>query len=107
MVRDALPGGLQLVSAHGRGWDCAVRKGPDVVTCRLGADLGVHQRAPAIRVVAKTTAAATGRVVNVARVKAASDAEPANNRGVAAVTVSPVPALPDTGYRVRAPWPWW
>ena len=108
VVRDAMPDGLQLVSAHGRGWDCAARKGPDVITCHLGADLGVHQRAPVIRVVAKTTAAATGRVVNVARVKAASDPEPANNRGVAAITVSPVPALPDTGFRVRVPWPgWW
>ena len=38
VVRDPLPAGLELVTAHGKGWDCAVKKATDVVVCRRNED---------------------------------------------------------------------
>jgi uncharacterized repeat protein (TIGR01451 family)/fimbrial isopeptide formation D2 family protein len=102
VVRDALPAGLQLRSAHGRGWRCQVKRASDVVRCGRSADLRGGRKAAAIVVVARVTAKAVGRVVNVATVRAPGDVAPGNNRAKAAMRVTKVPALPDTGYRY---WP--
>ena len=102
VVRDALPTGLDLVSAHGRGWKCTVDRQADVATCKRSAELAAHEKAPPIFVVATVTASAPSRVVNTAEVKAKGDVKPANNKGVAPLTVSSVPSLPDTGFRVDA-----
>ncbi|WP_028650265.1 GEVED domain-containing protein [Nocardioides halotolerans] len=103
VVRDALPAGLELVSARGKGWRCTVKKASDVVVCRRDGDLAAGKKAPAIHVVAKVAAGASGRIVNRAKVKAAGDVSPVNNRDTAPISVSAVPNLPHTGFRVRVP----
>ena len=103
VVRDPLPKGLQLISAKGRGWDCTAKLATDKVVCRRDNDLAAGKKAYPIVVVAKVSGAATGRVVNVARVSAAGETSPSNNRDVAAVQVGAVPALPETGFRIG----WW
>jgi uncharacterized repeat protein (TIGR01451 family) len=103
-VTDRLPRGLELVSAHGKGWACQVDKRDDRLVCVRATSLRPHQHAPRIVVVAKATRKAIGhRVVNVARVSAAGDTVKSNNRSTAAVEVIRTPALPSTGYRTIAP----
>ena len=103
VVRDPLPAGLELVSARGRGWDCKVKLASDLVVCRRDQDLAAHRSAPALFVVARIAEGASGQIVNKAKVKAAGDVSPANNRDTAPVTVSSVPDLPHTGFRLRVP----
>jgi fimbrial isopeptide formation D2 family protein/uncharacterized repeat protein (TIGR01451 family) len=105
LVRDRLPSGLELLSAKGRGWKCRADKRSDVVRCRRPAGLKAGRKAAPILVVARVTAKAGRRVVNVASVRVPGETATVNNRGSAAVTV--VPALPDTGFRTAAPsWRW-
>jgi uncharacterized repeat protein (TIGR01451 family)/fimbrial isopeptide formation D2 family protein len=101
VVRDALPAGLELVSAHGHGWRCQAAKRSDVVSCRRPTGLRAGHRAAAIIVTAKVVAKPGRRVVNTAWVSVAGETASANNRGRAAVTV--LPALPGTGFRSAAP----
>ena len=98
---DKLPAGLELVSAKGRGWDCTVKKATNKVTCTLDEDLMPEAKAAPVHVVATTTRAASGRkLVNVATVSVrGEEATTANNKDKAKVRVSPVRALPNTGYR--------
>jgi len=102
VVRDPLPAGLELVAAHGKGWDCTVKKASDLVVCRRDDDLAAGKKAPALTVVAKVAAGASGRIVNRAKVKAAGDVSPANNRDTAPLQVATVPDLPHTGFRIDA-----
>ena len=102
VVRDPLPAGLELVAAHGNGWDCKVKKATDVVVCRRDKDLAAGKRAPALIVVAKVASGASGRIVNKAKVKGAGDVKPANNSDTAPLQVA-VPDLPHTGFRIDAP----
>ena len=53
VLRDPLPAGLELVSAHGKGWDCTVKKQPDLVVCRRDKDLAAGKSARAVTVVAR------------------------------------------------------
>ena len=99
-VVDRLPAGLELVSARGRGWTCRIRAAADTARCTLRKDVDPRKKAPAVFVVARATRAATGRVVNVARVRVAGETARSNNAGRA--TISVVPAqLPSTGFRLR------
>lgn len=98
-VVDRLPRGLELLSAKGKGWRCAVGTKTDNVVCKRTADLRGGVKAPRIIVVAKTTKAATGRVVNVASVSVLGDTVESNNKDKAAVRVKARPALPQTGFR--------
>ena len=101
-LRDPLPKGLELVSARGKGWTCKVRKGADTVTCVLKKDLGAGKKAAPVFVVARTTTAAMGRVVNVARVRVAGESARSDNKDRAAITVVPA-QLPATGVRLMGP----
>ena len=103
LVRDRLPAGLELVSAHGKGWKCKIKKTSDLVVCHRDKDLAAHKSAPAVFVVATIADGASGQIVNKAKVKAAGDVSPANNRDTAPVTVSSVPELPHTGFRLTVP----
>ncbi len=103
VLRDPLPAGLELVSAHGKGWDCKVKTTSDLVVCRRDKDLAAHKNAHPVFVVARVAEGISGRIVNKAKVKAAGDVSPANNRDIAPVTVSSVPELPNTGFRLRVP----
>ena len=103
LLRDPLPAGLELVSAHGKGWDCTVKKQSDLVVCRRDKDLAAHKSAPAVTVVARVADGASGRIVNKGRVKVAGDVSPANNRDTAPLTVAAVPDLPHTGFRIGLP----
>jgi uncharacterized repeat protein (TIGR01451 family) len=100
-LKDPLPNGLELVSAKGKGWDCKVKKATDVVKCTRDTLLEPGKKAPPVFVVAKTTKAATGELINVAQVSANGDRVRSNNRDVAGVQVSSAPALPGTGFRLR------
>ncbi|WP_210439309.1 CshA/CshB family fibrillar adhesin-related protein [Nocardioides xinjiangensis] len=99
VVRDRLPRGLELLSAKGRGWECEVDRGADRAACTRTSALRPGARTPAVVLVARATAAATGRTVNVATVRGGRDTRPADNRDVAGVRVSAPPALPGTGFR--------
>ena len=103
VVRDPLPAGLELVTAHGEGWDCTVKKQSDLVVCSRDRDLKAGKKAPALFVVARIADDASGSIVNKARVKAAGDVSPANNRDTAPLTVASVPELPHTGFRIEVP----
>ena len=110
VLKDALPNGLELVSARGKGWDCTVDKKADKVSCtlegtlgqRATSGLGAGQRAPAVTVVATTTPKAVGRIVNLAKVASDGETAVANNKAKASVTVAAVPDLPHTGFRIDA-----
>ena len=102
VVRDRLPAGLELVAAHGKGWKCQAKKVSDVVVCRREVDLAAGKKAPALIVVAKVAAGASGRIVNKAKAKAAGDVSPANNHDAAPLQVAGVTDLPDTGFRIDA-----
>jgi uncharacterized repeat protein (TIGR01451 family) len=102
VLRDPLPRGLDLVSAKGKGWRCTVRRGADKAVCRLTQPLGAGKKAHPVVLTARATAAAKGRTVNRAVVRAAGDTRPADNRDVAAVTVTAPPSLPETGFRTGA-----
>ncbi|GAA5108483.1 hypothetical protein GCM10023339_07560 [Alloalcanivorax gelatiniphagus] len=95
---DRLPKGLELLSARGQGWECKVRKASDTASCVRERDLGAG-KASAVHVVAATTRAAIGRSVNVASVSVAGESAQANNKDGAKVKVTPMPALPGTGFR--------
>ena len=101
-LTDALPKGLDLVSAHGKGWKCTVRKAADTVSCVRTQALGADRKARAVFVVAVATKAAMGRVVNVANVSVAGQAASAGDRDKASITVVPA-QLPSTGLRTVAP----
>ena len=112
VLKDALPKGLELVSARGPGWDCKVDKASDKVTCTwthgvgekaAGASLAAGQKSSPVIVVGKATKRAVGVIVNVAKVQASGDVAVANNRARASVTVAAVPGLPHTGFRITAP----
>lgn len=95
-VTDALPRGLELASARGRGWSCNARRASDRVTCVLTERVRARGKAAPVLVVAR--ASATGRVVNAAGVRVAQERVRANNTDTAAITVIPV-QLPATGFR--------
>lgn len=97
-LTDALPRGLELVSANGQGWRCQVRHRADVVSCELRRDLRADRTAPPVRITATATARAVGRVTNRARVQGSHDSSRANNSDTASVTVIPA-QLPATGFR--------
>ena len=99
---DKLPAGLELVSAHGKGWRCTVRKATDNVSCVRNQALRADQKAPPVFVVAVATNAAMGRVVNVASVRVAGETATSNNRDKAPITVVPA-QLPATGLRAVPP----
>ena len=100
---DRLPAGLELVAARSRGWACTTRKAADTVSCVLRKDIGAGRKAAPVFVVTQATRAATGRVVNVARVRVAGESVRSNNTATAVVTVVPV-QLPATGFRLLT-WP--
>ncbi len=100
VLRDPLPAGLELLSAHGKGWDCTVKKQSDLVICDRDDDLSAGKKAPPVYVVAKVAGGASGRIVNKAKVKAAGDTAPANNHDTAPITVATLPDLPHTGFRL-------
>ncbi len=100
-VTDALPRGLELVAARGKGWSCRARLASDRAVCVLAPGLGERDRAAAVVVVARTARGASGRVVNVARVRVADESRRSDNRGTAAITVVPA-QLPATGFRLAA-----
>ena len=102
LVRDSLPAGLELVKAHGKGWKCQAKKVSDVVVCTRDDDLAAGNKAPALIVVAKVAADASGRIVNKAKAKAAGDVSPANNHDAAPIQVAGVTDLPHTGFRFDA-----
>ena len=95
---DRLPAGLELVSTTGKGWRCTTHRASDVVRCVRRKDIGSGRRAAPVLVVARTTRAATGRVVNVATVRVARESARSDNKDAAAVTVVPT-QLPATGFR--------
>jgi uncharacterized repeat protein (TIGR01451 family) len=97
-LTDPLPAGLELRSAHGKGWKCAVRKASDTVSCVRRKALGADRKAPPVFVVAVATKVAMGRVVNVAYVSVAGETARSNNRDRASITVIPA-QLPSTGFR--------
>ena len=97
---DRLPAGLELVSANGDGWRCTTRKATDTARCVRKKRTGAGERAAPVVVVARATPAATGRVVNVARVRVAGESVRSNNQGTAAITVVPA-QLPATGFRLQ------
>lgn len=99
-LRDPLPKGLKLVSARGKGWKCQARTARGTVTCTLPKGLGAGRKAAPVVVVARTTRAGLGRVVNVARVRVAGESVRSNNTGRAGITVVPA-QLPATGFRLR------
>jgi uncharacterized repeat protein (TIGR01451 family) len=107
-LTDPLPKGLELVSASGHGWTCATDKAADVVSCTRDRALQVDHRAAPVFVVAKPTKSAVGhRLVNTAVVHDNGDRVRSNNHDSAAVRVTKVPSLPDTGYRLAPPGkPW-
>lgn len=94
---DRLPEGLRLVSAEGRKWRCTTR-GARTATCVTKASVRPGTKAPAVVVVARVDGSATGRIVNVARVRVPGESARADNRDRAGVTVVP-PRLPSTGFR--------
>jgi uncharacterized repeat protein (TIGR01451 family) len=99
-VVDRLPKHLDAIAARGHGWKCRVQKRIDVVTCVMNSALPAGRSAGPITVVTKPTKAALHRrLVNVARVSAAGDTVPSNNRDRAAIRIQRVPSLPNTGYR--------
>ena len=100
---DRLPAGLELVAARSRSWACTTRKAADTVSCVLRKDIGAGRKAAPVFVVTEATRAATGRVVNVARVRVAGESVRTNNTATAVVTVVPV-QLPATGFRLLT-WP--
>ena len=99
---DALPKGLDLVSADGKGWKCTVRKAADSVSCIRTRALGADRKAAPVFVVAAATKQAMGRVVNVASVRVAGQEASTGDRDRAAVTVVPA-QLPSSGLRTAAP----
>jgi len=103
VLKDPLPAGLELVSARGKSWDCTAKLATDRVVCRRDAELGAGKKAPPVIVVAKASGQASGRVLNVATVRADGDVSPSDNRDVAGVQVGAVPALPGTGFRIELP----
>ena len=107
VLTDLIPRGIDVTSAKGDGWRCKVNKRTDKVTCtldsagqRAGVTLGADQAAPAVIIVAKTSAKARGKLVNAATVHAAGDTAVANNRAKASVRVVAAPELPLTGLRI-------
>jgi uncharacterized repeat protein (TIGR01451 family) len=100
-LKDPLPDGLELRSAQGKGWRCAVSKAADTVSCVRQKALRADRKAPPVFVVAVATKAAMGRVVNVATVAVAGETARSDNRDKASMTVVPS-QLPSTGFRAVA-----
>lgn len=99
---DRLPAGLELVSARGRDdWSCTARRSSDTARCVLGDVIASGRAAGPVFVLARPTA--TGRFVNVARVRVAGASSRSGDRDAAAVTVIPA-QLPATGFRFRTRW---
>lgn len=94
---DRLPAGLTLVSAEGRTWRCTTRRAR-TATCVVRQRVRPGAKAAAVVIVARADGTATGRVVNVARVRAAREPARAGDRDRATVTVVPA-RLPSTGFR--------
>ena len=91
------------MATRSRGWACTTRKAVDTVRCLLRKDIGASRKAAPVFVVTQPTRAATGRVVNVARVRVAGESVRSNNAATAVVTVVPA-QLPATGFRLLT-WP--
>ncbi len=102
VLRDPLPRGLELVSAKGKAWRCTVKRGVDTALCKLTKPIDAGEKTSPVLLTARATAAARGRTVNKATVRAAGDTRAADNRDVAGVTVSAPPPLPQTGFRTGA-----
>lgn len=109
VLKDVMPGGLEVVSAKSDGWQCQVNRRTDKVTCfratsssrRAAEALPAGDVASPVFVTARTAATARGKLVNTAKVKAAGDTVTANNRADARVRVLAPPPLPDTGFRIN------
>ncbi|HET8833457.1 MAG TPA: Ig-like domain repeat protein, partial [Gemmatimonadales bacterium] len=79
-VTDALPTGLDFVSANGGGtWSCGFNSGTNTVTCTRASNLGAGNSAPVITVTVLPNAAAFPTVTNVATVSGGN--EPAASTG--------------------------